>query len=55
MSRTRKVILIILVAFAIYAVYRSPDQAGDFVANLWDILMQGLDAVGAFFNSVLSG
>lgn len=53
--RTKKVLTIILVAFAVYAVYSDPQQAADSVRAVFDALMTGLGSVADFFDQLLSG
>ena len=53
--RTKKVLFIILVAFAIYAVYSNPGQAADAVRSVFDALMNGLESVASFFDQLLTG
>jgi len=53
--RTKKVLTIILVAFAVYAVYSDPTQAAEAVRTVFDALMTALGSVGNFFDQLLSG
>jgi len=53
-SRTRQIIVLILVAFAIYAVVNSPQQSADVVGSAWDSIKSGLSSIGDFFNALLS-
>lgn len=55
MPRARKVVLWIVVAFLIYAIFRSPDQAADIVRSAFDGILSGLAAIGEFFDALLSG
>ena len=41
-SRTKKVILFLVLAFFIYAIFTSPDLAADIILTIWDILVQAL-------------
>lgn len=52
--RMKKYLTIILIAFAIYAVYSSPQQAADSVRTVFDALMAGLGSVGTFFDRLLT-
>jgi hypothetical protein len=52
-SRAKKVLIWFLIAFAVYAIFRSPDQAADIVASAWDGIVAGFGAVGAFFDALL--
>lgn len=53
MSRTRRLIVIILVVFAVYAVLVSPNQSAAVVGNAWDAILSGLNSVGQFFDAIL--
>ena len=39
MTRVKKIVLWTLVAFAVYAIFTSPDQAADIVRTSWGILV----------------
>jgi hypothetical protein len=54
-GRARKLLFWTLIAFALYAIFRSPDQAADIVRSAWNGLAAGLFAVGEFFDALLSG
>jgi len=53
-SNTRKVILIIVIAFIVYAVFTQPGQSANTVDSAWGIIKQGADAVTTFFDALLS-
>jgi hypothetical protein len=52
-SRTRRIIVLILVVFAIYAVLVNPNQAAAVVGNAWDAVVSGLQSVGQFFDAIM--
>lgn len=52
--KAKKIILIIVLAFFIYAVFTSPVKAADLVSNVWGIIVDGFNAILAFFNSLLN-
>lgn len=54
MSRARTVLLWFVVAFFVYAVFRSPDQAASLVRGAVDGLVAAVGAVGAFFDALLA-
>lgn len=54
LGRIRKTLIWVLVAFAVYAVFRSPDQAAGVVRDAVGGLGAGLRAVGDFFDALLS-
>lgn len=51
--KVKKVLLWLLLAFIIYAIFTSPDQAATIVRTVWDILVQGVTSLGRFFNVLL--
>ena len=53
MSNTRKVILIIVIAFVVYAVFTQPGQSANTVDSAWDTVKRGADSVGTFFDALL--
>jgi hypothetical protein len=54
MKHVKKIVLWTLVAFFIYAVITSPTQAANMVQNAWDIVLQGFQNIGSFFNDLLN-
>ena len=55
MGRLKKPLIWVLVAFLVYAVFKSPDQAAGIVRGAWDGIISGLGAVAAFFDALLRG
>ena len=55
MSKTRKVLMAIVVIFCVYAVVKYPVQSASTVSDAVQTVMNGLQAVGKFFNSLISG
>ncbi len=55
MTRARKLLLWFLIAFAVYAIFRSPDQAANIVRSAFDGIIGGLSAIGDFFDALLAG
>ncbi|HET8983771.1 MAG TPA: hypothetical protein VFN47_13855 [Pedococcus sp.] len=53
MPRVKKILLWILVAFAIYAIFTSPDRAADIVRTSGSILVDGGKGIGQFFDALL--
>ncbi|WP_369052625.1 MULTISPECIES: hypothetical protein [Kineococcus] len=53
--RWRRVLWWVLVVFALYAVYRAPDQAADFVRSVGEALGQVVSSIAGFFDGVLTG
>ncbi|HEX8497770.1 MAG TPA: hypothetical protein VF661_11305 [Actinomycetales bacterium] len=55
MSRVKKVLIYLVLAFCIYAVFRSPDQAASIVRTGWDGIVAGVRAIADFFDALLQG
>jgi hypothetical protein len=55
MGKIRRPLMWLVVAFLVYAVFKSPDQAADIVRTAWDGLVSGLGAVARFFDALLAG
>ena len=55
MSRAKKVLIWFLIAFAVYAIFKSPDQAAGIVAGAWDGIADAVQAIGRFFDALLGG
>ena len=53
MSRVRKILGWVLLIYLVYAIVKSPTQAADVVRTSFDILAEGVRAIGAFFDSLL--
>jgi hypothetical protein len=54
MTKVRKPLLWLLLAFFLYAVVKSPDQAASMVRSAWDGIAEALRAVGRFFDALLA-
>jgi hypothetical protein len=54
-SRARKILIWILVAFLLYAIFRSPNQAADIVRTAIDGIIALVRAIGQFFDALLTG
>ena len=53
MNRVKKILLWVLVAFAAYAIFTSPDQAADIVRTSASIMGDGVKNIGNFFDALL--
>jgi hypothetical protein len=53
MSRVRRILGWVLLAYVVYAIVKSPAQAADIVRTSFDILAQGVRSIFAFFDSLL--
>jgi hypothetical protein len=54
MPRVKKILLWVLLAFAVYAVITSPTQAADIVHTTWAIVVEAVTRIGDFFNALLN-
>jgi hypothetical protein len=55
MPPIKKIVLWLVVIFLIYAIVTSPQNAADIFASAWDIVVNGVKNVAAFFDSLLRG
>ena len=53
MTRTRQVILVIVLAFIIYAIYTNPARSADAVHAIWAVIVNAFNAVIRFFNALI--
>jgi hypothetical protein len=53
-TRTRQIILFLVVIFVIYAIYTSPDRSADAVHAAWNVLTTAVAHVFDFFNALLT-
>lgn len=54
MSNTRKVILTIVVAFIVYAVFTAPGQSANAVDNVWETIKNAFDSITTFFDALIN-
>jgi hypothetical protein len=54
MKTVKKIVLWTLVAFFIFAVFTNPTQAANIVQGAWNIIVQGVSSIGAFFSDILN-
>jgi hypothetical protein len=52
-TRTRQIIILILVIFAVYAIINSPNQSADVVQSAWHRLGDAVGGIRDFFNALL--
>jgi len=52
-GRVRRILIYLLLAFCVYAVFKSPDQAANIVRTGWDGIVSGMTAIGRFFDALL--
>lgn len=53
-TRARKLLVWFVLAFAVYALFRSPDQAAGIVRDAFTGIGNGLSSVGSFFDALLA-
>jgi hypothetical protein len=53
-SRIKQVAYLLIAAFLIYAIFKSPDQAASIVRSAWNGIVDGIHAIGRFFNALLN-
>ncbi|MDN5797918.1 MAG: hypothetical protein L0H79_19540 [Intrasporangium sp.] len=54
MSKVKKIILWVVVAFFAYAIYNSPDRAAGIVSDIVSVIVEAFYAILQFFDSLLS-
>lgn len=54
MPPIKKIVLWLLVIFALYAILVSPDEAASLVGTIWEILVNGIKNVGRFFDALIN-
>ncbi len=54
MTRTRQVLLVIVVIFILYAIYTSPSKSADAVHAIWNVLTAAVNAIFRFFDRLLN-
>ena len=52
-TRTRQIILILVLIFVAYAVYTSPNRSADAVHAAWNVLTNAVSAIFRFFDALL--
>ncbi len=50
--RIKQILMWLLFGFLVYAVVTSPDRAADVVQAIWDIIINGFDNIGRFFQAL---
>ena len=55
MVKVRRVLLWLVIAFLVYAVYTAPAHAADVVHQAWDIIWTALNRLISFFNHLANG
>lgn len=55
LANAKKLLVLLVVAFVIYAIVQSPQQAADIVHTVWNMIVAGFHGIADFFNRVLHG
>ncbi|WP_291522432.1 hypothetical protein [Branchiibius sp. NY16-3462-2] len=53
LANAKKLLVLLVVAFVIYAIVQSPQQAADIVHTVWNMIVSGFRGIADFFNKVL--
>ncbi len=53
MTRSRRIVLFLVLAFVIYAIVVSPNQSADLVGRAVDALVRAVQAIFKFFDALL--
>ena len=53
MPPIKKVVMWIIVAFLVYAILTSPEDAADIFGSAWEVVANGAANIGTFFDSLL--
>jgi hypothetical protein len=53
-TRTRRVIVLIIVAFALYAVIHTPNESAGHVRDAFNVLVDAVKAILTFFDALLN-
>ena len=53
MTRTRQIVLFLVLIFVIYAIYTSPGTSADAVRAVWNVLTNAVSAIFRFFDALL--
>jgi hypothetical protein len=53
-TRTRQVLLAIVVLFILYAIYTNPAKSADAVAAIWAVIVSAFNAIFSFFNHLIN-
>lgn len=52
-EKVKKIILWVVLAFIVYAIFTSPTRSADIVHSAWQILSDGVSNLGHFFDGIL--
>ena len=52
--QVKRIFVWIFWIFVIYAIFTSPDRAADLLITVWEIIVNGLNAIATFFDRLLT-
>lgn len=55
MPPVKKIVMWLLVIFLLYAILTSPSSAADIFNSAWDIVVNGVENIASFFDTLLRG
>ena len=55
MPPIKKIVMWLIVIFLLYAILTSPADAADIFGSAWDIVVNGVQNIASFFDSLLRG
>ena len=55
MPPVKKIVMWLVVIFLLYAILTSPDDAASIFGSAWDVVSNGVQNIGRFFDSLLGG
>lgn len=50
----KKIVLWLVTIFLLYAILTSPDEAANIIGSAWDVIANGVNNIGKFFDSLIS-
>ncbi len=53
-EKVKKIVIWVIFAFIVYAIFTSPDRSADIVHSAWDIIKNGVTTFGDFFDRILN-
>lgn len=52
-TRTKKVVGFIVLIFVLYAIYNNPEKSAEVVRRVWQIIIEGIEQIFAFFDNII--
>lgn len=54
-TRTRQVILIIIILFIAYAIYTNPARSAEAARAIWNVIVSAFNSLLSFFSHLING